>query len=153
MTGEEPQHSRTSSFADRLNYLFETVRPDGRKTPYSDREVAKGTGMTATYVGFLRSGERKNPTYRLVQALADFFSVSPLFFFEDQAYQEGRRHLAQLRARKELEDLAADPRLAPIAVNARGLSDEGFADLAAALADIIARDEARTRGHRREPPT
>ena len=74
--------------AYRLDYLFRTVHPGGRG-PYTPAEVAEGVNSAAgdkvissTYVWQLRTGRRDNPTQRHLSALAAFFGVSPMYFFE-----------------------------------------------------------------------
>jgi hypothetical protein len=37
----------------------------------------------ATYLRQLRKGLRDNPTKRHLEALADFFGVAPIYFFDD----------------------------------------------------------------------
>ncbi|MEH1124814.1 helix-turn-helix transcriptional regulator [Micromonospora sp. CPCC 206061] len=159
MTADTPGHHRPT-FAERLNQLFETVRPEGSKDPYGDREVAraikrKGTDISHSYIGLLRRGEKTNPTMLLVQALADFFGVAPAYFFDDTAYQDTLRKLAELRAARELEELLADPRAALLAVKFRGLTDEGFAEALKVVEDRLSaeRESATHPGRDGEPRT
>jgi transcriptional regulator with XRE-family HTH domain len=76
------------TLAQRLDHLFRTVHPRHRG-PYSYAEVAKameergGPTISATYIWQLRTGLRDNPTKRHLEALADFFGVSPAYFFDD----------------------------------------------------------------------
>jgi transcriptional regulator with XRE-family HTH domain len=71
-----------ATFRDRLNRLFDEVHPPGRG-PYSVAEVGRGTGLSLSYLRYLRDGSRDNPTIRQVAALARFFRVPPGFFFAD----------------------------------------------------------------------
>ena len=87
MTGT-PQPSR-GLLADRLDRLFRTVHPRDRG-PYTPAEVAEainkaagGKVISSTYVWQLRTGRRDNPTHRHLSALAAFFGVSPMYFFDD----------------------------------------------------------------------
>lgn len=106
MGGDSP--GRTSAtFADRLNYLFETVYPAGRK-PYSNPEVAAaigetGVGISAAYLWLLRTGQRDNPTMRHLEALATFFGVPPSYFFDDERAQEVAEQLELLGAARDAE--------------------------------------------------
>jgi transcriptional regulator with XRE-family HTH domain len=75
--------------ADRLDHLFRTVHPKDRG-PYTPAEVAEAINKAAgekvissTYVWQLRTGRRGNPTQRHLSALAAFFGVSPMYFFDD----------------------------------------------------------------------
>src|ERR1700761_158254 len=83
--------------ADRLDHLFRTVHPKDR-APYTPAEVAKAINESAgervissTYIWQLRTGRRDNPTQRHLSALAAFFGVSPVYFF-DQA-EADRNHV------------------------------------------------------------
>ncbi|MBO4209174.1 helix-turn-helix domain-containing protein [Micromonospora echinofusca] len=96
-----------SSFADRLNLLFETIRPAGRRTPHSNKEVAAairaaGGSISDVYIWQLRSGRRKNPTKDHIEALAAFFGVSPAYFFDDEL---ARHTIADLRTLDALRRL------------------------------------------------
>ncbi|MBP1162007.1 transcriptional regulator with XRE-family HTH domain [Rhodococcus sp. PvR044] len=76
-----------SDFASRLNKLFETVHPPGRK-PHTNAEVADalieaGHHISKPYLSQLRSGQRTNPSNETVAALAKFFKVKPDYFFND----------------------------------------------------------------------
>lgn len=96
-----------STFADRLNYLFETVYPSGRKA-YSNPEVASaisdtGVSISAAYLWLLRTGQRDNPTMRHLEALANFFGVPPAFFFDDDKAHEIAEQLELLSAARDAE--------------------------------------------------
>jgi transcriptional regulator with XRE-family HTH domain len=72
------------SFADRVNHLFATVRTaDDRE--YTNAEVALATGVSATYIGYLRKGVRGNPSVDTVRALARFFRVRPSYLVDEEA--------------------------------------------------------------------
>lgn len=76
-----------SDFAARLNKLFETVHPPGRK-PHTNAEVANalcadGHQISKPYISQLRSGQRCNPSDETVAAFAKFFKVKPAYFFND----------------------------------------------------------------------
>ncbi|HEY0699635.1 MAG TPA: helix-turn-helix domain-containing protein [Micromonospora sp.] len=99
-----------SSFADRLNLLFDSVRPAGRRTPYSNKEVATairdaGGAISDVYIWQLRTGRRKNPTKDHIEALATFFGVSPAYFFDDES---ARHTMADLRTLDALRRLRVE---------------------------------------------
>ena len=71
-----------SGFKARLNRLFTQVHPAGRG-PYRTSEVAAATGLSTSYLGYLRNGTRDNPTMRQIASLARFFGVPPGYFFDD----------------------------------------------------------------------
>jgi transcriptional regulator with XRE-family HTH domain len=80
--------SQRDSLADKLNRLFTTVYPAGRGTPYSNKEVASairaaGGAISDVYIWQLRTGRRENPTRDHLAALANFFGVSPAYFFDE----------------------------------------------------------------------
>ena len=70
------------SLADKLNRLFTTVVPAGRG-PYTTEEVAHATGLSKSYVQYLRNGDRDNPTKQTIEVLAAFFGVPVAYFFDD----------------------------------------------------------------------
>ncbi|WP_132991958.1 helix-turn-helix domain-containing protein [Gordonia zhaorongruii] len=93
-------------FAERLNRLFDTVHPPGRK-PHSNAEVAMavsaaGHQISKPYISQLRNGHRTNPSHETLSALAQFFKVKPDYFYDD-VYAAKIDHdlelLAQLRGR------------------------------------------------------
>ena len=81
-------HGRT--LAKKIDLLFHTMHPRDRGE-YSLEEVAEGIRrrggptISATYIWQLRKGLKDNPTKKHLEALADFFGVSPLYFFDHQA--------------------------------------------------------------------
>src|SRR5437660_4032658 len=112
------------TLSEKLDRLFRTVRPrDGGE--YTFEEVAdaiRGRGgptISATYLWQLRKGIRDNPTKRHLEALADFFGVSPAYFFDDEASE---------RIDAELDLLAAirDAQVRQLALRAIGLSTESL---------------------------
>lgn len=96
MAERTPQPVRT--LAERLNWLFETVRrPTGRK--HTNKEVAEfcrnrtGESFSPEYISQLRKGQRDNPTKRNLEALAAFFEVSPAYFFDDERSEQIRAQM------------------------------------------------------------
>lgn len=94
--GSVPAPGPGSSFADRLNYLFDVLRPppdDTEKTnpktgEFSHSYVARtisayGDGtLSGAYIGQLRE-KGDNPSIRVARLLAKFFNVPAGFFVED----------------------------------------------------------------------
>lgn len=116
MSGERS----SSGLAAKLDRLFKTFRrPD--RGEYSYDEVARalasrgGPTISATYVWQLRTGRRTNPTKSHLEGLADFFGVSPAYFFDEDA---------GTRIDQELDLLAAmrDAQVTQIALRSLGLS-------------------------------
>lgn len=118
--------------ADRLDQLFRTVHPKDRGS-YTHAEVAEainqaaGDGMiSATYVWQLRTGRRDNPTKKHLSALAAFFGVSPMYFFDDA---ESERDTVPA----ELVTALKDDAVREMALRAAGLSDRSLK----AIGDMI----------------
>ena len=124
---EERTGSRPS-LADKLNHLFATMRPSGRRE-YTLEEVAeeitrrKGVSISHTYIWQLRTGRRTNPSMNVVEALADFFGVSPAYFFDDEV---AARIEAELRLLAALRDTS----VRQIAFRAAGLSPQSLTRIA-----------------------
>src|SRR6202030_4696021 len=69
----------STTFAARLNRLFDTVYPPGRGQHTSAEVIAalkaEGITMSAPYLSQLRSGNRTNPSAATMAALANFFRI------------------------------------------------------------------------------
>lgn len=110
------------SLAEKLDHLFRAIHKREMEE-FSYEEVAsairqsEGPTISATYIWQLRKGLRDNPTKKHLEALADFFGVSPAYFFDDEAVE---------RIEAELDLLAAfrDSPVRKIALRAFGLSAE-----------------------------
>lgn len=81
------------TLAERIDHLFRTVHP-GRRKPYSIREVADEINAAAgeqvishSYLWSLRKGVKTNPSMIQIAALAGFFKVSPLYFYDSPEQQ------------------------------------------------------------------
>src|ERR1700739_2121655 len=92
--------SMSTTFAARLNRLFDTVYPPGRG-PHTSAEViaalkAEGITMSAPYLSQLRSGNRTNPSSATMAALANFFRIRPAYFTDDEYYEKLDKELSWL---------------------------------------------------------
>jgi transcriptional regulator with XRE-family HTH domain len=107
-------------FAARLNHLFAEVRPSGGNREYTNSEVAAATGLSGTYLGYLRKGVRDNPSIEAVQAIARFFGVRAGSLVEDSRDDEEGRLLEAMRNRgvQQLAMRAAEANLSPAALDA-----------------------------------
>ncbi|WP_158888080.1 helix-turn-helix domain-containing protein [Amycolatopsis anabasis] len=63
------------SVADRLNTLFQRVRPTPGAPPYTTAEVAAIIGVAADQIHRVREGIEDDPGVKLLQSLAAFFRV------------------------------------------------------------------------------
>jgi transcriptional regulator with XRE-family HTH domain len=127
-TGDPPARL----LADRLDQLFRTVHPKDRG-PYTPAEVAKAINEAAggrvigeVYIWQLRTGRRDNPTRKHLSALAAFFGVSPMFFFEDAEANQNA-------VAAELITALKDDSVRELALRAAGLSERSLK----AIADMI----------------
>ena len=116
----------STTFAARLNRLFDTVYPPGRG-PHTSAEViaalkAEGITMSAPYLSQLRSGNRTNPSAATMAALANFFRIKPAYFTDDEYYEKLDQELAWL-ATMRLDGVRR------IALGAAELSPEGQQDI------------------------
>ena len=92
----------STTFAARLNRLFDTVYPPGRG-PHTSAEViaalkSEGITMSAPYLSQLRSGNRTNPSAATMAALANFFRIKPAYFTDDEYYEKLNRELTWMAA-------------------------------------------------------
>lgn len=90
----------STTFAARLNRLFDTVYPPGRG-PHTSAEViaalkAEGITMSAPYLSQLRSGNRTNPSGATMAALANFFRIKAAYFTDDEYYEKLDKELQWL---------------------------------------------------------
>ena len=90
----------STTFAARLNRLFDTVYPPGRG-PHTSAEViaalkSEGVTMSAPYLSQLRSGNRTNPSATTMTALANFFRIKPEYFTDDDYYEKLDKELTWL---------------------------------------------------------
>ncbi len=132
-----------SMLADRIDALFRVVRRPNREQ-YSHEEVARacreatGDSFSATYLWQLRTGRRGNPTKRHLEALARFFDVPVVYFFDDE---QGDVIAKQL----ELLDALRDAEVRSVALRAVNLSPEGMGTISDMI-DVIARREKGAAG-------
>ncbi|HZQ30292.1 MAG TPA: helix-turn-helix transcriptional regulator [Mycobacterium sp.] len=123
----------STTFADRLNRLFDTVYPPGRG-PHTSAEViaalkAEGITMSAPYLSQLRSGNRTNPSAATMAALANFFRIKPAYFTDDEYYEKLDRELGWLADMR-------DEGVRRIAARTVGLSAEAQEDLVARAEEL-----------------
>lgn len=95
-----------SALGEKLNLLFESIYPAGRG-PYSNQEVAteirkRGGEISPVYIWQLRKGLRDDPTKRHLESLADFFGLSPAYFFDDAVAATTHGDLARLAKLRQL---------------------------------------------------
>lgn len=127
MATEEARPAKT--LAQKLDRLFRAAHPRGR-SEYTLEEVAEGIRarggptISVSYLWQLRRGERDNPRKSHLQALAEFFGVSPAYFFDDEA-------AARIDAQLELLAALRDASVRHLALRAFDLSPVSLAAIAA----------------------
>jgi len=139
------------TLADKISWLMEHANPGGRG-PLSHQDVsylmleAAGEKYSANAVWRLKTGEQKNPGYRIVQALAKVFGVEPGFFFDD--YDEEK--LGLVKEQVELLALVRDAKITSVQFRAlMGMDPEGremFADMIRRVAIAEARVQGAGQG-------
>jgi transcriptional regulator with XRE-family HTH domain len=147
---DEPGALGGTTFADKLDGLFRRVlRPDGKSYSYDDVASAiqaAGTTISGSYIWQLRKGEKDNPTIKHVKALAEFFGVEPVYFFDDAATERITAQLDQLRAEQQrLQTLKTDDEAQLVAMRASELAPSGRA-LLMNLLDVVEQAQAAERG-------
>jgi len=101
-TPREPRQS-DHLFALRLDQLFAThLDPMGK--PYSVRQVAAQTGMSASHLSGLRRGKVTGPGADKVAALARFFGVEMAYFMGSERVELPEATAGDDRLRKALEN-------------------------------------------------
>jgi transcriptional regulator with XRE-family HTH domain len=119
-TAQEP----AGLFARRLDRLLRSA-PEGRK-PYTPKEVATAINDAAgehiasgTYIWQLRTGQKDNPTYKVVVGLSRFFAVSPTYFFDEA--ETGRGEIPA-----EVALALKNDRVRDVALDMAGLSERSL---------------------------
>lgn len=129
------QDSRQNVIAERLDHLIATVHEKGRG-PYTLREIAEGVNeaageriMSVQYLSQLRRGERTEPSYSKLKAVADFFGVDVRYFSDDPTGGQTDEQLEVVAAMRD-----ADVR--NVALRAAGLSERSLKAVHALLDSV-----------------
>ena len=142
------QSRESRSFADKINFLFATVRPPGEDREYTNSDVAAATDISGSYIGYLRKGIRDNPSIEAVQALARFFGVPPSYLVDDERDEE---RLASIEAQLKLVQALKNPGIKQLAMRAAAadLSPTGLEAIAAMIDEVRKLEQAARKPHRR----
>jgi transcriptional regulator with XRE-family HTH domain len=146
----EEHRGGAATLAEKLTLLFDTIRPPGRDSRYTDKEVAALINARATergdkisisnvYIWQLRTGRRQNPTLEALRALAEFFDVPAAYFVDDNG-QAARIH-QDLLALNGMQRL----RLRGVAARVAQLPDQGLDYISEVIKQV---DEALIRQRR-----
>lgn len=98
----------SSSFAERLRHLFDTVHPKDRG-PYTQTEVVdmlrfSGSKMTTGYMSQLLSGKRTSPGVETVRDICRVFRVPMDYFGDEETYQEIKQQIAWIQNLRDSQD-------------------------------------------------
>lgn len=111
--------------AERLDQLFATVRPQSGR-PYTLTEAVEGINgkageplVSLQYLSQIRKGDRRQPSLKVLQAIADWFGV-PVAYFTDGDI--ARRTDEELR----VLELMKDTGVRGIAFRTAGISRESL---------------------------
>ncbi|MDJ0491444.1 helix-turn-helix transcriptional regulator [Rhodococcus qingshengii] len=70
------------TFANRLDKLFEQAEVKVTNLEVARGMLESGCSVSTPYLSQLRTGVRENPSLPVVNALANFFRVSPDYFYD-----------------------------------------------------------------------
>ena len=145
------QSRERRSFADKINFLFATVRPPGEDREYTNSDVAAATDISGSYIGYLRKGIRDNPSIEAVRALARFFGVPASYLVDDEQDQQ---RLASIEAQLKLVQALANPGIKQLAMRAADadLSPTGLETIAAMIEEVRKLEQANRKPRRRTGP-
>ncbi|MEW1683185.1 helix-turn-helix domain-containing protein [Streptomyces sp. NPDC093594] len=138
------------SFADKLNRLFTTVRPDPSHE-YSNEQVASairegGVPISQSYIWQLRKGRKTNPTLRHLQALAKFFGVPAAYFVDDSTRARIEEQLLALVAEQARFHEASQGSDVQLMVTRAGQLSQKYRKQVLDLLDVVYRLEQAERG-------
>ncbi|MGW0022161.1 helix-turn-helix domain-containing protein [Rhodococcus sp. NPDC003382] len=98
----------STSFADRLRHLFDTVHPPNRG-PYTQTEVVdmlrfSGSKMTTGYMSQLLNGKRTSPGVDVVRDICRVFCVPMDYFSDEETYEEVKASIAWIQNMRDSKD-------------------------------------------------
>lgn len=98
----------SSTFADRLRYLFENVHPRSRG-PYSQTEIVDmlrfgGSKMTTGYMSQLLSGKRTSPGLDVVRDICGAFRVPMDYFGDEETYEAVKHQISFIQGLRDSTD-------------------------------------------------
>ncbi|MEU2395680.1 helix-turn-helix transcriptional regulator [Streptomyces sp. NPDC007369] len=143
-----PVPAAGAPFCDRLNFLFDRVRPPGAEE-YTNAHVARTISSygedsyTRSHISLLRAGKR-TPTITMVPLLARFFGVEAAYFVEDEVT---RKVATQFEILRKLKENGVEQ----IALRAMGVSAAGQRKVLAAL-EAVRKEEGLPADPERDLP-
>ncbi|GAA3838151.1 hypothetical protein GCM10022403_083320 [Streptomyces coacervatus] len=133
-----------STLAERLERLFDEIRPEGPKgRRYTNDEVASALKeiepdlrVSGAYLSALRNGTKRNPSMDLMAVLAQFFRVSVSYFLEPVSD-------TQTDAAVALARVGHNPEVRNLALRALELSPEGLAIVTQIVEHVLTQNQTR----------
>lgn len=132
---KEPAGDDVPGLAERLDLLFRTVpRDHGSSQLHTSASVAeelerKNISVTPNHIRALRTGRRRNPSFRLLAGLADIFQVPLDYFVNDSVSAEIQESLKTVVAMR-------DAGVQQLMMRAHGVSAESLGPVLALLDQI-----------------
>lgn len=132
---KEPAGDDVPGLAHRLDLLFRTVpRGHGSSQPHTSASVVEelerqNISVTPNHIRALRTGRRRNPSFRLLAGLADIFQVPLDYFVNDSVSAEIQESLKMVVAMR-------DTGVQQLMMRAHGVSPESLGPVLALLDQI-----------------
>ncbi|MFJ9179428.1 helix-turn-helix domain-containing protein [Streptomyces sp. NPDC102360] len=139
-----PGVEKQSALAQRLDRLFEEIRPEGSAgRRYTHDEVAvalhdiePGVRVSGAYLSALRNGTKRNPSLDLLTVLAQFFGVSVSYFLDPGPDEQVEDEL-------DLARVGHHPQVRNLALRALELSPEGLAIVTQIVEHVLTTNRAQ----------
>ena len=132
---KEPTGDDLPGLAQRLDLLFRTVPRRGggsqlhTSTSVVDELEQQGISVTPNHIRALRTGRRRNPSFRLLAGLAEIFQVPLDYFVDDSVSEEIQESLKTVVAMRETG-------VQQLVMRAHGVSAESLGPVLALLDQI-----------------
>lgn len=132
---KEPTGDDLPGLAQRLDLLFRTVPRRGggsqlhTSTSVVDELEQQGISVTPNHIRALRTGRRRNPSFRLLAGLAEIFQVPLDYFVDDSVSEEIQESLKTVVAMRETG-------VQQLMMRAHGVSAESLGPVLALLDQI-----------------
>jgi transcriptional regulator with XRE-family HTH domain len=137
--------------AARLNRLFDEVRDESGR-PFGNAEVAEAIKhnhreiqVSDAYLRQLRRGDKRNPSFDLLKAIAEFFGVPATYWLEEKV----KKTEAQILAAR----LSKNHGVRNLAARASNLTPEGLAAALSVVEAMLAAQGKKTGPHEKHPRT
>ncbi len=105
--GPEATRPERPSLAEKLNRLYEAAHGPGSKPP-TNKSVAEGvsalgTPISESFIYYLRTGQRDNPTKKHLEGIARYFGIPTGYFFDEDESQQIYEELELVTAMRDAD--------------------------------------------------